>query len=167
VFSRFEMALPLLEDTRNLAEKLASCVGCGDVVTLAGDLGAGKTTFAQYLIKALNHSDIEVISPTFTLLQTYPVILANGRKEELYHYDLYRIEHAYELAELGFEEAIEHVTLIEWPQRLQDMKLPVTLALEFSVRDNVRVATVSGAFKFMEVVQSCMLSLTFDPIVAR
>ncbi len=120
-------------DTRKLAESLASRLGCGDVVTLAGDLGAGKTTFAQYLIRALAGEGVEVTSPTFTLLQTYPVRLADGRTCELFHYDLYRIEHAGELVELGLEDALSGVTLLEWPERLAGYPLPVTHALHFTL----------------------------------
>ena len=124
-----------LADTKKIAENLASRLVRGDVVTLAGDLGAGKTSFAQFLIRALSHAEVDVTSPTFTLLQTYPIILASGEACELYHYDLYRIEHASQLVELGFEEALRAITMIEWPERLGDEKIPVTLALFFSLNE--------------------------------
>lgn len=130
------LPLATLEDTRKLAEKLASQLACGDVVTLAGDLGAGKTTFAQFLIQALSTHAVEVTSPTFTLLQTYPVILGDGSICELYHYDLYRIEHPSALAELGLEEAVANLALIEWPERLAGHPMPVTLALSFTFADD-------------------------------
>ncbi len=147
-----EYRLSTLEDTRKLAAALASRVGCGDVVTLAGDLGAGKTTFAQFFIHALSDVAVEVTSPTFTLLQTYPIRLADGTAEELYHYDLYRIEHPSQLIELGLEDASEHVTLIEWPERLGATKLPVALALSFAfTHDGGRTVRLSGAPKFNDV----------------
>lgn len=140
-----------LEDAKKLAESLGSRLGCGDVVTLSGDLGAGKTTFAQFLIQALSPEPVEVTSPTFTMLQTYPVTLAEGSAQELYHYDLYRIEHPSALIELGFEEAFEHVTLIEWPERAEGMKLPVTLALAFLLReDGSRSVTLSGDARLID-----------------
>lgn len=131
-----QVALATPQDTRKLAAELAPRLICGDVVTLSGDLGAGKTTFAQFLINALSLAPVEVTSPTFNLLQTYPVKLADGTACELYHYDLYRIEHESALAELGFEDALAQVTLIEWPERLGGTKLPVTLALSFTLADD-------------------------------
>lgn len=128
--------LPTLDDTRKLAETVASRLRCGDVVTLAGDLGAGKTTFAQFLIEALSPIPVEVTSPTFTLLQTYPVELSDGTACELYHYDLYRIEHPSALAELGLEEAVAQVALIEWPERLAGARIPVALALYFTLAND-------------------------------
>ncbi len=134
-----------LEDTKKLAEMLASRLGCGDVVTLAGDLGAGKTTFAQFLIQALSPEPVEVTSPTFTLLLTYPVVLKDGAACELYHYDLYRIEEQSALRELGLEEALSNVTLIEWPDRLGSEKLPIALALSFALaEDGARSVTIEG-----------------------
>ena len=118
---------------------------CGDVVTLAGDLGAGKTTFAQFLIQVLSPSPVEVTSPTFTILQTYPIRLANGAECELYHYDLYRIEHSSALMELGIEDALAQVALIEWPERLGDARLPITLALSFQLTDDgAHSVTIEG-----------------------
>lgn len=125
-----------LADTQKIAEMLALQLRCGDVVTLAGDVGAGKTTFAQFLIRALSPDPVEVTSPTFTLVQTYPVQLADGSLCELYHYDLYRIEHPSALEELGLEESEYRITLIEWPERLAGHSLPVTLALSLTLRED-------------------------------
>lgn len=127
--------LTSLEDTERFAQRIAARLRRGDVVTLAGDLGAGKTTFAQYLIAALSPVPVEVTSPTFTLLQTYPVQAGDGACE-LYHYDLYRIEHESALEELGFEEALQNISLIEWPQRLGGYRLPVSLALSFTLAED-------------------------------
>lgn len=146
-----QLQISSLDDTQRLAQILASRLRCGDLVTLRGDLGAGKTTFAQFLIQALSLQSVEVTSPTFTLLQTYAVRLGNGLDAELYHYDLYRIDHPSALAELGFDEAFEHVTLMEWPERAEGMKLPVTLALQFSLReDGQRSVAISGAPHFLD-----------------
>lgn len=142
---RSSFSLPTLDATKEMAETLASRLVCGDVVTLAGDLGAGKTTFAQFVIQALSPAPVEVTSPTFTLLQTYPVTLADGRPCELYHYDLYRIEHPSALAELGFEDAVSNVALIEWPERLSGASIPVALALSFTLADDgTRGVTVAS-----------------------
>ena len=128
-------AINTLDDTKRVAERLASMLCPGDVVTLQGDLGAGKTTFAQFLIQALSAAPVEVTSPTFTLLQTYPVIAA-GEACEFYHYDLYRIEHPSALIELGFEDVGNGITLIEWPERLEGYYLPVSLALTLTLADD-------------------------------
>jgi tRNA threonylcarbamoyl adenosine modification protein YjeE len=134
-----------LRDTQKLAETLGSCLRCGDVVTLAGDLGAGKTTFAKFLIQLLSSSPVEVISPTFNILQTYPVTLGDGAPCELHHYDLYRIEHPSALIELGLEDALSQVVLIEWPERLGSSRLPIALALSFTLADDgKRSVTMSG-----------------------
>lgn len=139
------ISLPTLDATRAFAQTLATRLRCGDVVTLAGDLGAGKTTFAQFLIRALSAGEVEVTSPTFTLLQTYPVILAGGAACELYHYDLYRIEQPSALIELGIEDAVSQLALIEWPERLGDMRLPIALALSFTLaNDGTRSVTIHG-----------------------
>lgn len=130
------LSLKTLDDTKKLAETLAENLRCGDVVTVAGDLGAGKTSLARFLIQRLSEKNVEVTSPTFNLLQTYPVRLTDGTACEFYHYDLYRIEHPAAFAELGFEEAVSQLALIEWPERLGGYALPVTLALAFTLADD-------------------------------
>lgn len=139
------LPLPTLDATRELAQTIGDALRCGDVVTLAGDLGAGKTTFAQFLIQSLSHGEVEVTSPTFTILQTYPITFADGKADELYHYDLYRIEHASALVELGIDDALAHVALIEWPERLAGIRLPIALALSFTLaNDGSRCVTITG-----------------------
>jgi tRNA threonylcarbamoyl adenosine modification protein YjeE len=146
VTSYKQIALPDVDALDRVARAIATEVCRGDVITLSGDLGAGKTTFAQFLIAALSTQPVEVTSPTFTLLQTYPVILADGAAAELHHFDLYRIEHPSALIELGLEEALEHVALIEWPERLQGYHVPVTLALSLALtEDGGRLLTINGA----------------------
>lgn len=135
-------SLPSLEATQALASALAPQFRPGDVVFLSGDLGTGKTTFAQFLIRALA-GEVEVTSPTFTLLQTYPIHYGDGAAGELYHYDLYRIAHESALVELGLEEAASHLALIEWPERLGRTSLQPTLALSFALdHDAKRSVTI-------------------------
>ncbi|MCK6255307.1 tRNA (adenosine(37)-N6)-threonylcarbamoyltransferase complex ATPase subunit type 1 TsaE [Fictibacillus sp. KIGAM418] len=104
------------EETSELAEKLGTLLGPGDVLTLEGDLGAGKTTFTKGLAKGLGVKRV-VNSPTFTIIKEY-----KGRLP-FYHMDVYRLEDSDE--DLGFEEYFEGegVTVVEWAQFIAD-RLP-------------------------------------------
>jgi tRNA threonylcarbamoyladenosine biosynthesis protein TsaE len=123
-----ELVLPDLEATRALARRIASLARVGDVIGLSGDLGAGKTTFARFFIAALGgHEDVP--SPTFTLVQTYDLAAAT-----VWHFDLYRVERAIELRELGLEDALaEGISLIEWPERLGPLMPADNLELRLSL----------------------------------
>ncbi len=128
---------------QGLASPLANGLFEGLVVALWGDLGAGKTTFARALIAAVAGRPVEVPSPTFTLVQTYD--LASLR---IWHFDLYRLSHADEVDELGWDEAIgDGVVLVEWPDRL-GTRLPAArldVGLEFSDEDtSARAVTLRG-----------------------
>lgn len=98
-----------------LAELLALKIRPGWIIALRGDLGAGKSTFARALIRAvLGDSNAEVPSPTFSLVQSY-----TAGRVPLHHYDLYRLSGSGELIELGIEEAVAAgAALIEWPDRV-------------------------------------------------
>ena len=100
-----------------IAELIALKVRAGDLITLTGDLGAGKTTFARAFIRAmLDDLTAEVPSPTFTLVQSYPT-----QRIEIAHFDLYRLNSPDELDEIGFDEAVTGgVALVEWPERAGD-----------------------------------------------
>lgn len=121
--------LPNLAATLALGRKLGQLARPGDVITLTGDLGAGKTTLTQAIGEGLgvpNH--FYITSPTFSLLHEYP-----GRLP-LYHMDLYRLAGEGDMENLGFEEYIygEGLTVIEWPDRLGSLlpeeRLEVSLA---------------------------------------
>ena len=104
-----------LSETVVFSEKIALSISVPCVINLVGDLGSGKTTFAQGFIKALGVND-NVTSPTFTLLNEYK------GKVPIYHFDMYRIENPEETQQLGFEEyfdlaCLNGITLVEWAER--------------------------------------------------
>jgi len=122
------LALPDLAATRALARRLARCLRRGDLVTLEGELGVGKTAFARALIQSLAGAEIEVPSPSFTLVQRYelPGLTVT-------HADLYRLGAPEDLQELDLEEALEAgAVLVEWPERAGAMLPADRLRLRFS-----------------------------------
>ncbi len=114
-----------------LGQKIAALLEVGDVVALSGTLGAGKTTLARAIIKALGYED-EVPSPSFTIIETYePPALTLP----LIHADFYRLKNASEADELGLEDYREGAAMLaEWPENAghflhEDRCLHITLAL--------------------------------------
>jgi len=134
--------LPDETATAALAEDVAASLGRGDLVTLSGPLGAGKTTFARALIRAIaDDPSLEVPSPTFTLVQSY-----TGGRLKLAHFDLYRVGEAAELDELGFDEALgDGAVLMEWPERARDRLPPARLDLSLAPAGGGRRATLTAA----------------------
>ncbi len=126
----FTVTLANEEATRRLAIDIAAALEPGDLVTLSGDLGAGKTAFARALIRDLAGDDrIEVPSPTFTFMQTYEL-----PRFSLVHADLYRVSGTAELAELGFDDLPEGaVVLMEWPDRAAGFLPPDRLDIAFTL----------------------------------
>ena len=100
--------------TQALGRQIALLTAPGDVIALQGDLGAGKSTLARALIRQLSQEpELEVPSPTFTLVLTY-----DAPSMQIWHFDLYRLEDSAELIELGFDESQEGLAIIEWPERM-------------------------------------------------
>jgi len=115
----------------------------GDTVHLNGDLGAGKTTFARALIRHLSENSIdEIPSPTFALLQHYETA-----RVDIYHFDLYRLSDPDEAFEIGLDDAaINGVSLIEWPERLENHVGPdyLDIRLEEAQASEERHVTLTG-----------------------
>jgi tRNA threonylcarbamoyladenosine biosynthesis protein TsaE len=115
--------------TVRLGAAVAKVLAAGEAVCLWGPLGAGKTTLARGLIRALAGPAEEVPSPTFTLVQFYPT-----ERLRLAHFDLYRIARADEAHEIGLDEALDDgAALIEWPERLGGHLPADRLDIELSV----------------------------------
>ncbi len=132
--------------SEELGVGLASVVGPGDVITLSGPLGAGKTSIARGLLAALGLED-EAPSPTFAIVQPYE---PPETRLPIMHVDLYRIEHVEELDELGLDEARgESVLLIEWPERAPGhWPDALALSLDFAPDGGRRLtATVPAAWE--------------------
>lgn len=128
------------EQTEKLGEVLGRILCAGDVVTLDGDLGAGKTTFSHGLAKGLDIGEV-VSSPTFTIVNQYEGRLA------LAHFDWYRLDLEEELDCLELEHVYEapQVTLIEWASKFPDA-LPaqrLAIELEYGMQPDSRVITLT------------------------
>ena len=132
-----------LAATHGLAARLAGALRGGDIVALCGDLGAGKSELARAVIRARAGVEIEVPSPTFTIMQDYPLEGLTIR-----HIDLYRIGDPDELFELGLEEVpgADEAWLVEWPERAEGRLRGATLeiALEETTDPHARIAHISG-----------------------
>jgi tRNA threonylcarbamoyladenosine biosynthesis protein TsaE len=129
------------EETLELARAVGELLRPGDVVSLVGDLGAGKTVFARGVARALGVTEL-VVSPTFTIVREY-----EGRVP-LVHVDVYRIDAVQELHDLGFEEVVrdDAVTLVEWGDKV-DALLPgdrLDVRLLPGAADDERVVEIEG-----------------------
>src|ERR1700704_3525691 len=141
----FSLALVNETATAHLMADLALLIGPGDVITLTGDLGAGKTAAARAMIRYPAADDgLEVPSPTFTLAQTYDLA-----SFPLLHADLYRINDVSELEEIGLSPLAEAtLALIEWPERAPEALPEDRIDIAFSHRpalgSNARAAEITG-----------------------
>lgn len=121
--------------TLALGHSLADVMTPGSVIALHGDLGAGKTTLARGLIRALCGADTEVQSPTYTLVHSYQTPFG-----ELHHLDLYRLENPEDVTDLAWDDLLQDAMLIEWPDRASDYLPQDRLDLELSSVPGGRLA---------------------------
>lgn len=132
------------EETAALGQRLGKVAQRGSVITLDGDLGAGKTVFAKGFAQGLGIGQI-VNSPTFTILQVYE----DGRIP-LYHFDVYRIEDQEEMWEVGLQEYLggDGVCLIEWSENIRELipeeALRITIRRDPSKGDDYRRIRMEG-----------------------
>ena len=126
------------KETFELGKRLGEKAVAGQIYTLNGDLGTGKTVFTQGVAVGLGIKE-PVNSPTFTIVQVYD----EGRLP-LYHFDVYRIADSDEMYEIGYEEYVygDGVSVIEWPQLIDDIlpekRYDVTISKDYSRHDNYR-----------------------------
>jgi tRNA threonylcarbamoyladenosine biosynthesis protein TsaE len=125
-----------LNRLKEVALNLSKELRVEDVVCLRGDLGAGKTTFSQFLINSLLEKEQSITSPTFNLLHTY-----DTRIGRIWHFDLYRLKNIEEVYELGIDDAFSSgISIIEWPEIIEDLlpKNAININLSFSKKDGLR-----------------------------
>jgi len=152
----FETIVTLADETATaeLGARIARGLQPGDAVLLRGELGAGKTTLARAILRALGVEG-HVPSPTFTLVQNY-----QAGDLTVSHFDLYRIENPRELAELGMDDALDDgAALVEWPERgfparLAADALTVTLT---QMGASAREARISGPKRWQPVIGGASL----------
>jgi len=129
------------EATARLGALIAGGLRAGEAVCLYGPLGAGKSTLARGLIRALTRPDEDVPSPTFTLVQVY-----DGPEFPIAHFDLYRLTSASEAYEIGLEEALETgAAVIEWPERLEGDLPSARLDVELAIPPDAAPGQAFGA----------------------
>ncbi len=140
-----QFELKELNDTKRFAEWLVNHIERGQVICLVGDLGAGKTTFTQFLCKALGVDDY-VTSPTFNLMNSYSGVL-NGDSIEIHHFDVYRIFDADEMLEIGFDDFLygDGISIVEWANQVSELipndSIWITISLTL---DGKRVLDYTG-----------------------
>jgi tRNA threonylcarbamoyladenosine biosynthesis protein TsaE len=155
-------------DTASLAKQLATSFeqfltkrsGSHLNISLEGDLGAGKTAFARYLIQAMGHEG-KVKSPTYTLCEPYPLQLKD-QAITVHHFDLYRIRDPLEWQEAGFAEHFDvpGICLIEWPEKAEgtlpgfDIQIQLAAGADENERAiKINVITESGKIALQEIRQ--------------
>lgn len=134
-----EFFLAQTEDTDLLGQRLAATRPPQAVMQLQGDLGAGKSTLARALLRALGVQGA-IRSPTYTLVERYP--LADGH--EAWHLDLYRIGNAQELDFLGLDEGSASLWLVEWPERGAGALPPTDLEVALDIPGQGRRARLTA-----------------------
>jgi len=149
--------LPDEAATAAFAARIATLAERGDVIALAGDLGAGKTSFARAFIRARG-SEEEVPSPTFTLVQVYELV-----PMAIWHFDFYRVTRPDEAWELGIEDAFSQgISLIEWPERLGPLLPPhrLEITLLFGDQPDARRALIAAGEGWQERLAGILADAT-------
>lgn len=138
--------LPSIQDTEQYAQTLAQCLKVPMVITLSGDLGAGKTTLMRALLRALGVEG-PIKSPTYSLVETYDLPMnpsLSSAPVQVHHFDLYRLADESELEFLGFRDYFQANTIccIEWPERIKLAPEQIDLALLLIDSGNGRTLSI-------------------------
>ncbi|MGH6878311.1 MAG: tRNA (adenosine(37)-N6)-threonylcarbamoyltransferase complex ATPase subunit type 1 TsaE [Rhizomicrobium sp.] len=138
-----------LAETEEFGRRIAARLAAGDTIALEGDLGAGKTTLARAILRALGVTG-EVPSPSFTLVQHYETL-----QLKIAHCDLYRIEDPAEVEELGLDDALmEGALLVEWPDRAPARISPDALTVRIEVvGESERLMQFSGPARWAQLLE--------------
>jgi tRNA threonylcarbamoyladenosine biosynthesis protein TsaE len=128
-----------LEETKVVAKELAKTLTPGAIVTLNGDLGAGKTTMVQLICKELGVNEY-VNSPTFTIVNEY-----ESGKWKVNHIDFYRVKHSDELLEIGLEQYFndKDITFIEWAELFEEILPEKVIRIDIELADGERRITIN------------------------
>ncbi|RTL56459.1 MAG: tRNA (adenosine(37)-N6)-threonylcarbamoyltransferase complex ATPase subunit type 1 TsaE [Rhodocyclaceae bacterium] len=150
--NRLSLTLPDEAATLALGAALAQVLAIGDLVTLEGDLGAGKTTLVRGLLQGLGYQG-KVKSPTYSLVEPHVVSGLN-----LYHFDFYRLNQPEEYLEAGLDEyfAGQGVCLVEWPDKAAPYLPAPDLRVELAVAGDGRQAWLSA---FTERGRRCLSAI--------
>lgn len=128
------------DETQKIGYEVAEKIKKGDVISLTGSLGAGKTVFAKGFAKQLGIEEA-IVSPTFTLVQEY-----DGRMK-MYHLDLYRLSGEDEFESMGGEDFLysDGVTLIEWSEKIESMLPDDTIYVKITINEDLtRTIEITG-----------------------
>ncbi len=134
----FKIILNCLDDTKKLAEQISKNVKPKMFISLRGKLGVGKTTLVRYIINSLSTKRLKVLSPTFSIVNTYDL-----KNCKIWHYDLYRLQNKNEIFYLDYDLALLDCVIVEWPEIINDLlpKKRIDIHLKES-NDFVRSAVV-------------------------
>lgn len=141
-----EITVNNLNETQHIGKIIGRCLDRGDVLCLDGDLGVGKTSLTQFIAREFG-VDEYITSPTFTIIKEY-----EGRLP-FYHMDVYRLDSADDMHDLGYEEYIysEGVTVIEWAEKIKEILPEERININIKrVDDNRRILYIDGRGKTLD-----------------
>jgi tRNA threonylcarbamoyladenosine biosynthesis protein TsaE len=137
MYTKRVVLLRTCEDTLKIAKEVSKMVVKSTIVTLIGELGVGKTFFASCLINELLKKEglptATVTSPTFNIVKIYDL-----SQFSIYHFDLYRLKKPEEIYELNIEEAFKNVSIIEWPELIEDILPKDVIKITISLQNEIR-----------------------------
>ena len=141
--SEIILNLPSEKATNQFGKNVSNLIEVGDIIYLSGEMGSGKTTIARSIIKNLlvnQYKDIEIPSPTFTLVQVY-----SCKDFNIGHADLYRIENPNEIDALGIEDILYNgAVLIEWPDKIKNKLNYNILEIKIKFLNNSRAVSIEN-----------------------